>query len=168
MSFPCLYGQQENSFKEETSLRLSQSKLSDRIYGVGKYKHFKNNFEFMKQNFLKLEVFVGILEHYDFMTADRLLKYSYGAKLNAQLSSKSLLYISGQYISNPFSSIYENTRIPMDPFFPTSGISFGIDFQLKNNINLDIGNKTLLPDDDTSIFNPTPLNMTRAKFKIGF
>ncbi|MAC65759.1 MAG: hypothetical protein CMC02_13440, partial [Flavobacteriaceae bacterium] len=69
MSFPCLYGQQENFFKEETSLRLSQSKLSDRIYGVGKYKHFKNNFEFMKQNFLKLEVFVGILEHYDFMTA---------------------------------------------------------------------------------------------------
>ena len=94
----------------------------------------------MKQNFLKLEVFVGILEHYDFMTADRLLKYSYGAKLNAQLSSKSLLYISGQYISNPFSSIYENTRIPMDPLFPTSGISFGIDFQLKNNINLDIDN----------------------------
>lgn len=168
MSFPCLYGQQENSFEEETSVRLSQSQLSDLIYGVGDYKHFKNNFEIIKQNFLKLEVFVGILEHYDFMTADRLLKYSYGAKLNAQLSSKSLLYISGQYISNPFSTIYQNTTIPMDPFFPTSEIGFGIDVQLKNNINLDIGNKTLLPVDDTSFFNPTPLNMTRAKLKIGF
>mgnify|MGYP000047055679 CR=1 FL=1 len=70
---------------------------------------------------------------------------------------------------NPNKSIWGGSiASAMDPFFPTSGISFGIDFQLKNNINLDIGNKTLLPDDDTSIFNPTPLNMTRAKLKIGF
>ena len=162
------FGQEENSFEEEISVRFSQSKLSDRIYGIGDYKHLRNNFELIKQDFVRLEVFVGILEQYDFMSAKRLLKYSFGAQLDVRLTSKSKFYISGQYISNPFNTSYGNTMIPMDPFFPTSEIGFGIDFQLKSNINLDIGNKTLLPGDDTSIFPPSPLNITRAKLKIGF
>ena len=163
-----LLGQEKNSFEEGIAIRISQTKLSDRLYGVGDYNHFRNNFELIKQDFVRLKVFVGILEQYDFMSANRLLKYSFGTQLDVRLTPKSLFYISGQYISDPFSTLYEDTEMPIDPFFPTSEIGFGIDFQLKNNINLDIGNKTLLPGDDNSIFNPTPLNMTRAKLKIGF
>ncbi|WBL21087.1 hypothetical protein [Zunongwangia sp. HRR-M8] len=168
LSFHLVIGQERNSTEEGLTAKFSQNKVSDRLFGVGEFSHFRNNFEIVQQNFLKLEAFVGLLERYDFMSATRTLHYSYGARLDMQVAPKSLFYISAQYISEPFDQVDLQSTTPIDPFFPNSEIGFGLDFQINNNINLDIGNKTLLPGDNNAVFNPTPLNITRAKIKIGF